>query len=118
MNGPLSTATIVASLALAVWYLVRAVLNRAPSRFDLAGMVVLAALVAALVAAVAVRLAGGFRPAETVTLIGYLITTVAFPPVGWQLARMEPTRWGLVILVVACLTMPVLVVRLQHLAGT
>jgi hypothetical protein len=118
MNGPLSIATIVVSLALAAWYLVRALLNRAPSRSDLAAMIALAALVLALVAAVVVRLAAGFRPAETVTLVGYLITTVAFPPVGWQLARMEPTRWGLVILVVACLTMPVLVLRLQHLAGT
>ncbi len=117
MNGPLSLATIVVSLVLALWYLVRALLNRAPSRTDLAGMLVLAIVVVALVVAVVVRLATGFRAAEPTILVGYLITTVAFPPVGWQLARMEPTRWGLVILTVACFTVPVLVLRLQQLAG-
>jgi hypothetical protein len=35
VNGPLSVATIVASLVLAAWFLVRSALNRAPSRYDL-----------------------------------------------------------------------------------
>jgi hypothetical protein len=59
----------------------------------------------------------GSRPAETETFIGYLITTVCFVPTGWVLARMEPTRWGTLILGVACLVLPVLVLRLQQIAS-
>jgi hypothetical protein len=117
VNGPLSLATIVVSLILALWCLARAALNRSPSRVDLGGMIVLAVVVWALVGVAVARLVGGFRPTETATLVGYMITTVAFPVVAFQLARLEPTLWGLVILGVACLIMPVLVLRLQQIAG-
>ena len=117
MNGPLSTATIVVSLLLAVYYLVRSGLNREPSRFDLAAMAALGVLVTVLVVVAVVGLFDGTRPAETETFGGYLITTICFAPTGWVLARMEPTRWGTLILGVACLTMPVLVLRLQQIAS-
>jgi pheromone shutdown protein TraB len=117
MNGPLSTVTIVVSLLLAVWYLVRATLNRQPSRLDLAAMVALGVLVTVLTVVAVVGLFDGTRPAETETFIGYLITTVCFAPTGWVLARMEPTRWGTAILGVACLVLPVLVLRLQQIAS-
>jgi hypothetical protein len=117
VNGVLCTATIVTSLALAAWYLVLAVLDRAPGRAALGAMAGLAALVLVLVVTALVWLFTGDREGDPFILIGYLITTVALPPTGFQLARMEPTRWGSVILTVACLTMPVLVLRLQQLAG-
>jgi threonine/homoserine efflux transporter RhtA len=101
MNGPLSTATIVVALLLGIWYLIRSALNRAPSNTDLWAVV---------------GLISGDRPGETTTFIGYLITTVAFAPVGFYLARLEPTRWGTLILGVACLVLPVLVLRLQQIA--
>lgn len=117
MNGPLSVATIVVSLVLAVWFLVRSALNRAPSRTDLLAMILLAALTAVLVLVAVIGLFDGSRPAETATFAGYLITTVAFAPTAYVLARMEPTRWGNLILGVACLVLPVLVLRLQQLAS-
>ena len=49
--------------------------------------------------------------------MGYLITTVCFAPTAFVLARMEPTRWGSVILCVSCLVLPVLILRLQQLAA-
>jgi len=117
VNGPLSVATIVVALALAAWYLLRAALNKAPTRLDLLAVALLGVLVAVLVVVAVVGLFDGSRPAETSTFGGYLITTIAFAPTGFVLARMEPTRWGSLILGVACLTLPVLVLRLQQIAS-
>ena len=117
VNGPLSVATIVVALVLAAWYLLRAALNKAPTRLDLLLMAALGVLVAVLVVAAVAGLFDGSRPAETSTFAGYLITTIAFAPTGFVLARMEPTRWGSLILGVACLTLPVLVLRLQQIAS-
>jgi hypothetical protein len=117
VNGALSTATIVAALALAVWYLLRTALDRAPGRTDLIAVVVLGALVAVLVLIAVVGLFDGSRPADTGTFAGYLITTVGLAPTALILARMEPTRWGNLILGIACLVLPVLVLRLQQIAS-
>lgn len=117
MNGPLSVATIVVALVLAAWFLIRSALNRAPNRFDLLATALLGLLVAVLVVVAVIGLFDGSRPSETATFAGYLLTTIAFPPVAVMLARMEPTRWGSLILGVACLVMPVLVLRLQQIAS-
>jgi asparagine N-glycosylation enzyme membrane subunit Stt3 len=117
VNGPLSVATIVVALLLAAWFLLRAALNRAPSRFDLLATALLSVLVAVLVVTAVVGLFDGSRPKETATFLGYLITTIAFAPVAIVLAWMEPSRWGNLILGVACLVLPVLVLRLQQIAS-
>jgi hypothetical protein len=116
MNGPLSTATIVVALLLGVWCLIRCALDRAPSNIELWAMLGLSALVAVLVMVAVIGLIAGDRPSDPTTFIGYLITTIAFAPVGFYLARLEPTRWGTLILGVACLVLPVLVLRLQQIA--
>ncbi|MFC7527726.1 hypothetical protein [Actinoplanes sp. GCM10030250] len=117
MNGPLSTATIVAALVLAAWYLLRAALDRAPSRIDLAGTAALSVLVAILVAVAVAGLFDGSRPQDVPTFAGYLITTIGFAPTAVILAKMEPTRWGSLILGIGCLVLPVLVLRLQQIAS-
>jgi hypothetical protein len=117
VNGPLSVATIVVSLVLAAWLLLRSVLNRAPSRADLIASLALAALVTVLVIVAVIGLFSPPRPAETGTFAGYLVTTIAFMPTAYVLARMEPTRYGNLILGVACLVVPVLVLRLQQIAS-
>nr|WP_296064708.1 hypothetical protein [uncultured Actinoplanes sp.] len=117
MNGPLSVATIVAGLVLAAWFLLRAALDRAPSRFDLIATAALSVLVAVLVLVAVIGLFDGTRPTETATFGGYLVTTIAFAPTALYLARLEPTRWGNLILGIACLVLPVLVLRLQQIAS-
>ncbi|WP_305789560.1 hypothetical protein [Symbioplanes lichenis] len=116
MNGPLSLATIVVALVLGVWYLVRCALDKRPTNTDLWAMLGLGVLVVVLVVVAIAGLLTGDRPSDTTTFVGYLITTVAFAPVGVYLARLEPTRWGTLILGVAALTLPVLVLRLQQIA--
>lgn len=117
MNGPLSVATIIAALVLAAWFLLRSAQNRPPSRFDLIATAALGVLVTVLVVVAVIGLFDGTRPSETGTFVGYLVTTVAFAPVAVYLARLEPTRWGNLILGVACLVLPVLVLRLQQIAS-
>ncbi|WP_127497690.1 hypothetical protein [Actinoplanes solisilvae] len=116
MNGPLSVVTIVAALVLAAWYLLRSALNRAPSRVDLLLAAAFSVLIAVFTVVAVVSLFGDSRPSDTATFVGYLITTFAFIPVALYLARLEPTRWGSLILGVACLVIPVLVLRLQQIA--
>jgi len=113
----LSVATIIAALVLAAWFLLRSARNHPPSRFDLAATAALGVLVAVLVIVAVIGLFDGSRPAETGTFAGYLVTTIAFAPVGVYLARLEPTRRGSLILGVACLVIPVLVLRLQQIAS-
>lgn len=117
VNGPLSVVTIVAALILAVWYFVRTALDRAPSRADLLATVALGALVTVLVVVAVADLFRGSQPQETATYVGYLITTVAFAPTALVLARMEPTRWGSLILGIGAVVLPVLVLRLQQIAS-
>ncbi|MCW6009858.1 hypothetical protein K1W54_35750 [Micromonospora sp. CPCC 205371] len=115
VNETLGVVVIVAALAAAAWCAIAAARNRPPdlSHVISVAVVELAALVLTVVAIVA--MIGGERPGEAGTFVGYLITFLGLPPVAVGLARMEPTRWGSVILLVACLVMPVLVVRLQQL---
>jgi hypothetical protein len=114
VNGPLATLTIVAALVLAAWALVAAVRKRPPDRSHFVGLAVLGLIVIALTVAAGVAIAGGERPASMATFLGYLVTIVCLPPLGWVLARMEPTRWGSVIVTVVCLVVPVLVLRLEQ----
>ena len=115
VNGPLSIATIVSSLLLAGWAGVEALRDRPPSRHLLAGAAVAEVVVVALAGAAVIGLIGSDRPVEVPTFVGYLLMTVSMLPIGWVLARMEPTRWGTVTLMVTALVVPVLVMRLQQL---
>jgi hypothetical protein len=117
VNGPLSVATIVVALLLAAWFLLFAALNRPPGRPELIATAALGVLVAVLVVVAVVGLFDGERPSDTATFGGYLLTTIGFAPTAVYLARMEPTRWGNLILGVACLVLPVLVLRLQQIAS-
>jgi hypothetical protein len=114
MNSALSAATIILSLVLAGWGLVATLRNRAPDLFHLIGLAVVEAAIIALAVAAIVSVAGGDRPAEPGTFWGYVVTILCLPPIAAVLARMEPTRWGSVIVTVICLVVPVLVLRLQQ----
>ncbi|MGC4803496.1 hypothetical protein [Micromonospora sp. DT233] len=114
VDGVLATATIVLSLALAVWALVASVRDRPPDRVQFAGLAVLELGLLALTALGLVALGGGERPGEPGAFFGYLVTLVCLPALAWVLARMEPTRWGSAIICAVCLVTPVVVVRLQQ----
>jgi hypothetical protein len=108
------------ALAAAVWSAVLVVANkpielRAWHGLWLYGVIALleVGLLVQLVAGI-VQLATDDRTVETATFLGYLITLVLIPPIAGFWALLERTRWGPVVMVVGCLTIPVLVIRLRQ----
>jgi hypothetical protein len=114
MNTTLSTVSIIVSLLAAGWALVAALRNRSPDVSHLIALAVVQLAVLALAVAAIVAVAGGERPDEPGTFWGYIVTVLCLPPLAAVLARLEPTRWGSIIVTVVCLVLPVLVVRLQQ----
>jgi hypothetical protein len=114
MYAGLAIGLIITSLLVGAWCFVAAGRNR---WLDLSHQVALALLeVGLLVQSVLalVRLAGGERPEELVTFVGYLITSVVFLPIAVVLSFMERTRWGAVIAGAGAIVEAVLVLRLQQ----
>lgn len=114
MNGTLVAIAIVLSLVLAGWALLATLRNRPPDRYQLLGLGVVEVALLVLVVTALVAWGSGDGPGEVGTFVGYLVTLVCLPPIAAVLARMEPTRWGSVIVTVVCLVIPVVVVRLQQ----
>ena len=108
MPSALSTAATVLALLLSAWALLSAALGRPPDRVQLVGTALVTLSVVVLVVAVIPR----WDPADPVTFIGYTVTALLLPPAAWVLARLEPTRYGSLIVGVAALIMPVLVLRM------
>jgi 4-amino-4-deoxy-L-arabinose transferase-like glycosyltransferase len=111
----LAVTLIAASLALAAWGLLMALLGRRPGMTLLAGLGVLEvlALVQAVVAVVA--MITGDRPEQLAVFLLYLVASLLVAPIGalWMLA--ERSRWGNVVGAITCLVLAILVVRLQQI---
>lgn len=114
MNSGLAIAVIVGSLLLAAWSLLTSARNRPPDLTHIVGAVVVELLVLTEAVAAIARIIDGARPAEPATFWGYLIASVLLLPAGVALALLERSRYGVVILGVAALVLPVLILRLQQ----
>jgi len=114
VTGPVETAVIVVSLALAVWALVLVILDRPVGTALLVAVGVLECLVVALLVVGLVQMVGTDRTMERATFVGYLVAAVLIPPIAavWSLG--ERTRYGTTVLLVALLVMPVMVLRIQQ----
>lgn len=119
----LATALTVVALVAAGWSLVLAIANRpitlaTKPTLALAGVVVLleVGLLAQAVVGV-VNAVGADRELDRATFIGYLLGAAVVLPLGafWSLA--ERSRWGAGVLTVACLSVPVMILRLNQLWG-
>jgi hypothetical protein len=106
--------TAAVSLAVAVVAGVAAARDRAPGRATLNSLWLIVACCLALTGTAVAGLVSGHRAPSMVTLIGYLIAFLAIPVLGWVLARMEPSRWGSVIIAAAAVVTAILVVRLDQ----
>ena len=76
---------------------------------------VLEALLLVQAGIAAVAMAGGDRPADTPTFLGYLIGVVLVPVAGVLWARTERTRWAGTVLAVAGTVVGIMVWRLLQL---
>lgn len=110
MTDPLATAVFVLSLALAGWALVWAVRDRLLPRQHLQALFLLQAalVVQALVALVRMADWAGSKG----ELSGYLAVSALLVPGGLVLAVEERSRYGTLVMAVACLVVAVVEVRL------
>ena len=106
----IATAVVALALAASAGYL--ALRDRPPRRALVVGAGVLELLAIALVVTALFRVADGHRPSSMVTFIAYVVAFVIIPPAGYLLARLEPTKWGSVIISAVGLVEAILVVRL------
>ena len=117
----LATALTVVALAGAVWALALAVLDhpitlRTKPTLGLAGVVLLleAGLLVQAAAGV-VAMFGSDRELDRATFVGYLVGVAVVLPLGavWSVA--ERSRWGAGVLAVTCVSVPVMILRLNQL---
>jgi len=113
MSTGLVLAVIVLGGLLAAWSAVAAALGQAPPRRLLRALFALQAVLVAQLAVVGGRLLQGHRPAETGAFAGYLVLSLLLLPGGLALSADEQTRYGTLVLAVACLTVAVVELRMQ-----
>ncbi|HCT75959.1 MAG TPA: hypothetical protein DGG94_23515 [Micromonosporaceae bacterium] len=113
MPQALSTVATICALVLAGWALLASALNRPPDSAQFIGTILTSVVVAVLI----VASVANWGPKEPVTFIGYSMTALLLPPGAWVVARLEPTRWGSLIVGVSALIVPVLVLRMGQVWG-
>jgi len=120
MIDVLSTALTITALLGATWSLVLVVRNRpllpaTTLSLGLAGVLALLeiGLLAQAITGV-VQLVATARDIERFTFLGYLVGPVLLLPLATMWSAAERTRWGTGVLVVGCLSVPVMIVRLQQ----
>ncbi|MEU4745778.1 hypothetical protein AB0G02_35680 [Actinosynnema sp. NPDC023658] len=117
----LATALTVVALVAALWSLVLVVTDRPVTlatkpTLGLAAVVVLleVGLLAQAVAGVVNLVSADRGDLHVATFVGYLVATVAVLPVGAFWALGDRSRWGAGVLAVACLSVPVMILRLNQ----
>ncbi len=121
MIDVLPTVLPVLALAAAAWSLLLIALNKPLLPLTklswtlVAGLAVLEVglLVQAVIGVVA--LLGADRDIERWSFVGYLLGPVVILPVAVVWSAAERTRWSAGVLVVACLSVPVMIVRLGQI---
>jgi hypothetical protein len=115
MTNPLATVIIVAALLVAAYSLIATLRSRPMDWSHLMALGVLEVLLAVQAVVAGTELAGGAGPRHPATFIGYLAGIMVIPVLGAAWGRVERTRWGPGVLVVAGLTIAVMIVRMQQL---
>ena len=115
MIGWLATLVMALAGVGVIWGVTTAVIDKAPGPKQLifAALVELVTVVQSVIAVA--RLGLGFRPAELITTIGYLIVIVVLIPVAWFWANSERTRYSGVVMAVAALSVLGMTLRLLAL---
>lgn len=111
--GFAATVAVCAALV-ALWSFVQSARDRLPDTPLLIAIAVLEALLVAQLVIGIVLLAGGERPGSLATYLAYLIGCLVVLPVGAAWALAERSRASTVVLGIACLAIPVMVLRLNE----
>lgn len=115
MIQALAIGVLSAGLLLAAWTGFQAWRRRPTTEAQMVGAIVVeVALLVQTVIAI-VRLAGGDDIGEPVTFIAYAVGILLPLPLGFQLARLERTRWGSLSLCFTAVVVAVMTLRLLQL---
>jgi hypothetical protein len=109
-----AVAVAVCALAAAIWSFVLVAVNRPPTRSLLYGLAAVEALLLVQVVISVVLLISGQRPGSMVTFLVYLVAILLVLPLGTVWALAERTRSSTAVLGVACITVPVLILRMYQ----
>lgn len=115
MNGTLSTVLTFAPLAVALFAVVMAILDKPMAGLHLLGLALVElGLIAQVVVAIVLLVQGGRPEDGMATFVLYLVGSLLVLPVGVVWGLMDRSRWSSVVIAVACLVVPVLVVRMNQ----
>ncbi|GAA1686017.1 hypothetical protein [Fodinicola feengrottensis] len=117
MTPAVTTVVVAVAFAMAAWSLVLAARNKLPGRLTLGGLAVVELALLVQLAVAIVLLAQGHQVPQFWTFLGYLVASLIVVPVGAVWALSERTRWSSVVLAVACVVVPILVLRLNQIWG-
>jgi hypothetical protein len=112
VNLALVVATTVAALVLALLGLASTLAHRRTGLVHLVAAGLLEAVLLVQAGLAAVRMAGGERPSDTPTFVGYLVGVLLVPVAGVLWARNERTRWAGTVVAVAAAVVAVMAWRL------
>jgi hypothetical protein len=115
MNDTLVWSATAVAVVVALAGLASTLAHRRIGLVHLAGAAVLEVLLLVQAVLAGAALAGGERPPETATFLGYLGGVVLLPVAGVLWSRTEPSRWAGTVLAVASLVTAVMVWRLVQL---
>nr|WP_202507978.1 hypothetical protein [Amycolatopsis rubida] len=97
-----------------MWSFVQAARKKLPDTPLLVALAVIEVLLLAQLVIGIVLLAGGHHPGSLATYLAYLIGCLVVLPVGAAWALAEQSRSSTVVLGIACLAVPVMVLRLNE----
>ncbi len=115
MNDTLVWSVTAVAVVVALAGLASTLARRRIGLVHLAAAAVLEVLLLVQAVVAGAALAGGERPPETATFLGYLGGAVLLPVAGVLWSRTEPSRWAGTVLAVAALVTLVMVWRLVQL---
>jgi hypothetical protein len=115
VSTALAAAATAAAVLVAVLGLASTLARRRTGLVHLAAAGLLEALLLVQAGVAGAALAGGTRPPETATFLGYLAGVVLVPVAGVLWSRTEPSRWGGTVLAVSAAVAAVMVWRLVQL---
>ncbi|MQA62426.1 MAG: hypothetical protein GEU86_13230 [Actinophytocola sp.] len=111
----LPTVLIVAMLIAAGLTLIPLVRDRPVGMPLIGGLVLIELGLLALTVLALINLSDTDRDVAGVTFVAYLVGSLLVLPIAGAWARAERSRWGSGVLLIACLVLPVLIVRMNQI---
>ncbi|WP_298181393.1 hypothetical protein [Saccharomonospora sp.] len=114
MISGFAVAIAICALVVAVWSFVLVAMNRPPTTSLLYGLIGVEALLLVQAVISIMLLISGEHPGSIVTFLIYLLVVLLVLPLGTVWALAERTRSSTAVLGVACITVPVLIMRMYQ----